>query len=737
MKEKVKSVLERSKRPLTEEELFEKLECTSIKEKEEVLNFLKEGIKNYNIFLSPKGKYCLMSKTSFKKGYFHGGKYGNGKISLNGKEFWVEEEKALGAIDGDYVLFDPIYHKKSSHHDAKIISIIKRDLDTLLGEVVTVSGHTYFRSDDDNKKRLVIELDEKLGLVDGHKVFVKVKDKVDTNYYKADLLKVIGHKNDPDIDVKLIAHRNGFSSVLSDKVLKELEKIPNEVSEEEKIYRLDLRNDEIFTIDGEDTKDIDDAISIQKLDNGNYKLGVHIADVSYYVKEGTALYQEAYERATSVYLADYVLPMLPHVLSNGICSLNEGVDRLAISCLMEIDKDGNIVEHEIRESVISSNKKMTYHDVNLILEDKKVVEGYKKYVTSLHNMMELANILRKKRQNRGCSELNRAEVKFHLDEEGKPNKIVKKEQHTAEKIIEDFMICANECVAKHMTKENFPFIYRTHGDPDIDGINEYLKLLSFLGYEMNLHLKDTSPLTIQKIADFIQDKKESVMLKNQLLRQFDKAIYSPYNDGHSGLASICYTHFTSPIRRFPDLTVHQLIRDFLFQKKQEKTNIIKWQDILPKIAEQSSTQEKASDKAEREVLKMHSAMYMMDHIGEVFHGMITNVNEQGLFVQLDNLIEGIVKTSDLNGNYLYDENHKCYTSKDKGTTYRLGDELQVKVSHASKRNSEINFEIEKRLTDEINRNDNIVKQYKKLPNKKHNYYSNKNNHLPPYSKQRY
>lgn len=738
MNEKLKSILEHSKKSLSLTELFEKMQVGSVREKEEVLKALKEGVKSYHIYCSPTGKYNLMSKTSFKKGYFHGGKYGNGKVSLNGKEFWIDEKQAMGAVEGDYVLFDPIYHKKAKHHSGKVVAIMKRDLETVMGEVALVNEKAYIRPDQEGKKRLVMEILNSEGLVDGHKVVVKVKEELTKNYYQAELLKVIGHKNDPDMDVKMIAYRNGIENEFNQDVLRELSKVPTTVTEEEKKHRVDLTGEEIFTMDGDDTKDIDDAISLRKLENGNYLLGVHIADVSYYVKEGTALYQNAYERGTSVYLSDFVIPMIPHVLSNGICSLNPGVDRLALSCMMELDKEGVVVQYEVKESVIRSRKKMTYRAVNEILEKDHLVEGYEPYQETLKEMQEVSALLRKKRRNRGCSELDRPELKFVLNEEGKPVEIIKREQHTAEKIIEDFMICANECVARMMTKNNFPFLYRTHGDPDIDGINNYLKLLSFLGYEMNLNLKDTNPQTIQKIADFIQDKKEATMLKNQLLRQFDKAVYSPCNEGHSGLASICYTHFTSPIRRFPDLTVHQLIRDFIFQKKQEKTNFVAWQQKLPKIAEQSSTREKTADRCERDVLAMHSAMYMMNHIGETFEGMITNVNEQGFSVQLDNLIEGVVKSSDLEENYLYDDYRQCYVSKNTNSRYRLGDCLQVSVKHVSKNNREIQFGVVKQLTEEIETtNSNTIKQYKKGAISKQTYSSHKKSHLPPYRNQRY
>ena len=453
------------------------------------------------------------------------------------------------------------------------------------------------------------------------------------------------------------------------------------------------RKEEIFTIDGDDTKDIDDAISVEKLPNGNYKLGVHIADVSYYVREGSPLDNEAMERGTSVYLVDRVIPMLPHELSNGICSLNPNEDRLAISCVMEFNKSGKQISYEIFESVIRSNIQMTYKKVNSILEKNEVPEGYEPYVDTLKTMSELATILRKEKIRRGYIDFGVDEAKILVDEKCVPTDIVLRDRGVGENLIEDFMIAANECVASHIYFMNLPFIYRVHEYPQEEKIRSFLGFISGLGYHVNGNIKDFKPTTMQNILEQLKDKPEYKILSTLLLRSMQKAVYRPENLGHYGLASSCYTHFTSPIRRYPDTTVHRLLRTYLFDNKIDMRTIRKWEEKLVYIAEHSSERERASVDCEREVEDMKMAEYMEKHIGEEYEGMISSITGFGMFVELDNLIEGLVPIKDMKDFFHFDEEHLCLVGERSHVKYTIGERVIVKVVRASKEDKTIDFEI--------------------------------------------
>ena len=470
-----------------------------------------------------------------------------------------------------------------------------------------------------------------------------------------------------------------------------------EVSESELSSRRDLRGWEIFTIDGDDTKDIDDAISIKKLPNGHFELGVHIADVSYYVKEGSPLDDEAMERGTSVYLVDRVIPMLPHELSNGICSLNPGVDRLAISCVMEFDGVGKQLNYEIFPSVIKSRLQMTYKKVNSILVDNVVPDGYEPFVKSLRLMEELAQILRKAKIKRGYIDFDVDEAKILVDENCVPTEVVLRDRSLGENLIEDFMIAANECVATHIYFMNLPFIYRVHEVPKEEKIRSFLGFIGSLGYQVPGDIKDTRPTTMQKLLKFLKDKPEFKILSSLLLRSMQKAVYKPENLGHYGLASNCYTHFTSPIRRYPDTTVHRLLHTYLFDGKMDMATIRKWEDKLVYIADHSSARERASVDCEREVEDMKMAEYMEKHIGEEFEGMISSVTSFGMFVELDNLIEGLVPLRDMNDFFHFDEEHMTLIGERSRVKYVIGERVVVKVVRASKEDKTIDFEVVKKV----------------------------------------
>ena len=447
----------------------------------------------------------------------------------------------------------------------------------------------------------------------------------------------------------------------------------------------------IFTIDGDDTKDIDDAISLDILENGHYKLGVHIADVSYYSKEGSALDKEAALRGTSVYLVDRVIPMYPHKLSNGICSLNPNVVRLAISCVMEIDEKGNTVDYEIFESYIKSRIQMTYKKVNKVIEEDIIPEGYEEFADKLKEMNELSKIIRKNKDERGYINFDVDEAKILVDENCHPIDVVLRNRGRGENMIEDFMICANECVATHIFYMQLPFIYRVHEEPKEEKISNYMSYLAAMGIQVNGKVNDVRPKTMQRLLKSLEGNPKYPILADQLLRSMQKAIYLPENLGHYGLASKCYTHFTSPIRRYPDTTVHRLLRTYLFKGEISQETVKKWEMKLPEIADHSSEMERESIECERDVDDMKMAEYMEDHIGDEFEGMISGVANFGMFVRLPNLIEGMVRITDMNDYYKYDEISQTLTGEKKHKRYSLGDQVRVKVINASKEARSIDF----------------------------------------------
>ena len=531
-----------------------------------------------------------------------------------------------------------------------------------------------------------------MGAMNGHKVLVRLIGKDEKGNYKGEVIKILGHKNDPGVDILSIVSKYEINDVFSDEVMEAVEQLPLEVTEEEYIERRDLRNKTIFTIDGDDAKDLDDAVSIDKLENGHYLLGVHIADVSHYVKENGEIDKEAYERGTSVYLADRVIPMLPHKLSNGICSLNGGVDRLTMSCDMEIDEKGNIVDYDIYESVINSKKRMTYRAVNDILEKNIVEPGYEPFVDDLKEMEVLAHILRKNKERRGYIDFDIDEAKIIVNDNGEAIDVKLRERGTGEKLIEDFMIAANETVATHIYYMELPFIYRIHGKPNEEKIESFSQFLKTLGISIQYNKNEITPKDMQRVLDSLKENKLFHLLSSLLLRSMQKAVYDKNNIGHFGLASKCYTHFTSPIRRYPDQTVHRLLRTYLFQKKLDPETIRYWDLKLISIAEHSSEKERNAISCEREVDDMKKAEYMMKHIGEEYEGMITSVLNFGMFVELDNLIEGLISNDDMRGDtYYYDESTFSYVGKNSNKRYRLGDRVKVTVLNASKENKTVDF----------------------------------------------
>lgn len=694
METQILELLQKEKKALSVNEINDALGFKTVDELKELLKVLNVMEDSLKIYRTNKNNYMLFTNSHLKIGTMIANKKGFAFVDIEGDEdVFIAPSNINGAIHGDQVIVE-ITSPKGIDLEGRIVKIVNRKLKQMVGEIYYFKNRPYLKLDDDRVK-LTIEIDKKhtLGAMEGHKVLVKLTNKIGDNKYRAEVLKILGHKNDPGVDILSITYSMGIPDTFSDKVMEETDKLPNEVSKEEMVNRRDLRNEVIFTIDGDDTKDIDDAISIEKVGD-HYKLGVHIADVSYYVRQGSAIDAEAADRGTSVYLADRVIPMLPHKLSNGICSLNPGVDRLSVSCVMEIDNKGNIVDYDIFESVIHSNIQMTYKKVNKVLEENIIPEGYEPFAEKLKLMQELASILRKNKEDRGYIDFDLDESKIIVDDDGKAIDVTLRNRGTGERLIEDFMIAANETVATHIYYMELPFIYRIHGEPNEEKIQNFMRFVNILGYKVKGDSKEITPKSMQDLLAQLKEKKEFHLLSALLLRSMQKAVYNTNNIGHFGIASKCYTHFTSPIRRYPDTTVHRLLHTYLFQPQLDNETISYYEHELPFVAQHSSEMERRSIECERAVDDMKKAEYMMDHIGEEFEGVISSVLNFGFFVELPNLVEGLVRLDSLKGDYYtYDETTFTIRGNKDKRGFRLGDTVKVKVIAADKEKRTIDFEV--------------------------------------------
>ena len=719
MEEKIIKVLSnQDKQSMTITEINDALNLETIEEYQKLQNTLEEMTIDGIIYYSEKKKkYLLLSNSHLLKGkllmYSKG--FGFVEIDKDTKDIYISEDNIKDARNNDIVLIELI-NKSKERPEGKVIKIIKRDYTPLVGEVF-IENDNYYVKPDGKGPDIYIPKEYINGAVEGHKVLVRpLKD----GNYVGEILNVIGHKNDVGVDILSFVYEYGFRPTFPDEVIKEIENIPLEldnkmIEEGLKEGRIDLRDEIIFTIDGDDTKDIDDAISIKKVDDTTYELGVHIADVSHYVKEGTALDEEAYYRATSVYLVDRVVPMLPHKLSNGICSLNPNVDRFAFSCIMKIDNKGEVIDYKIFESIIRSRIQMTYNKVNDILENDIIDENYTEYVEKLQQMNELSNILRKKMIKRGYMEFDSPEPKILVDENCHPYKIELRSQKTGEKLIENFMIVANETVSSHIFYQDLPSIYRVHDKPDQEKIQSFLNFLSLRGYVVTGKNKIVSPKDLQNILSQLHDKPDSMVLNDLAIRSQAKAKYDFENIGHFGLGSKCYSHFTSPIRRYPDLILHRLAKSY--SKKLSNKTINEWEMKLPEMCIHTSQKELDSVNCERDVEKMKKAEYMEDHLGEIHKGVISGITPFGVFVELPNTVEGLVKFEDIPGDYyMYDQSGYMIYGQRTNKRYMFGDTVTVKVIAANRENSTVDFMI---INDKEGKKDNN-KEIKK--NNKNKYY---------------
>lgn len=694
MKDRIIEVLSDPDRPAKSAiEINDDLGFTNIDEYRVLEKTLEDMAREGVLYYSEKKKrYLLLKNSHLIKGKLIMNPKGFGFVEIGEgrKDIYINKGNLNNARANDTVLIELIGDKT----EGRIIKIISHDENSFVGVVYFKDGKCYVKPDKKGINDIEVSSEYTKGLVDGHKVLVKP---INGNKYLGAILHVIGHKNDVGVDVLSFVYANGFKPKFSDEVIEELKNIPDNINEEDISGRLDLRDRTIFTIDGDDTKDIDDAISIRIIDDKTYELGVHIADVSHYVKVGSYLDKEAYERGTSVYLVDRVIPMLPHQLSNGICSLNPNVDRLAMSCIMNIDKHGRVVSYDIKPSVIRSRIQMTYKKVNDILDNNKIALGYEEYVNDLRLMKEVSDILRKKMVNRGYIEFSSNEAKILVDENCHPIDIKLREEGTGENMIENFMVVANETVSGFIYYQDLPGIYRVHDKPDEKRLQSFFDFLAARGYVVKGKKKEITGRDLQYILSQLSDKPDYKILNDMAIRCQAKAMYSSDNIGHFGLGSKCYSHFTSPIRRYPDLILHRLIKDY--SKNYSEDLIERLQMDLPEMANHCSIKEQDAVKCERDVDDMKKAEYMEDHIGEEFDGIISGVLEFGMFVELENTVEGLIKVEDLpGGGYSYLEKSLSLVSKNKKRKYSFGDKVRVKCIRANKENSMIDFS----LVDKIN-----------------------------------
>jgi len=694
MKEQILNVMNDRYEALDIIEINDLLELTTPEDLSRLGNEVDELVKENLIYKTKKNKFILFKNCpSLKVGVLTINKKGFGFLIVpNDEDIYIDKSNINNAINDDKVLIELINNHGKT--EGRVLRILSRDLNNLIGEVYYINNKPYIKLED-KKKDIDIRLEEKTtrGIVEGTKVIVSVEREMSRNKYMGKITTVIGHKDDPGIDIKLIAYKHNIYEEFSNKALEQTEEMPIEVRESDKVGRVDLTDKLIFTIDGADTKDIDDAISYEYKD-GLHELGVHIADVSYYVTENSYLDKDALERGTSSYLADSVIPMLPHKLSNGICSLNEGVVRLTQSCIMKIDNKGNVVDYDIFPSFIKSRKKMTYAKVNDIIMRNIIDPEYEMYADILKEMNNLAHILRNNKVRRGYIDFDLDEAKVVVDEDKNVIGIEKRVREDGEKLIEDFMIAANETVATHIYNMNLPFIYRVHDVPNAEKIDKFIRLVSIFGHKITGKFKDLTPISMQKLLSQLKDVPQYKILSSMLLRSMRKAVYQRENIGHFGLGSKCYTHFTSPIRRYPDLMVHRLLRKYLYEQKIDNETIDYYQANLDYITTQSSEREQASVEAEREVMDMKMAEYMESHIGEEYEGTISGVENFGMFVELDNMIEGLVHINSLKGDY-YNlvEELLCLIGQNTKKRFTIGDRVKVKVVAASKEARTIDFEL--------------------------------------------
>lgn len=682
--------------PMKEKELAVFLQVAK-EDREEFRQVLQELLAEGKLMLTSKGKF-MKNNGKLLIGTFISNARGFGFVEIEGQEedLYIPEDKVNGAFHKDLVQVALLPGRQGKRQEAQVVKIISHSITTVVG--------TYDRSGKKNygfvipdivklSSDIFVPIEHSKGAVNGHKVVAEITDYGNENKSpEGRIIEILGHVNDPGVDIMSIVRGYELPVEFGEKIMNQVERVSQEVSEADRAGRRDLRDVVMVTIDGEDAKDLDDAVSLHK-EGAFYHLGVHIADVTNYVQENSALDREALKRGTSVYLVDRVIPMLPHALSNGICSLNAGVDRLSLSCLMKINCAGEVVDYEIVESVIRVDKRMSYTAVQAILEDEDIVNRepdyvqYRDFVALFQEMKELSAILRERRKARGAVDFDFPECKIILDKEGHPLEIKPYERRTSNMIIEDFMLAANETVAEHFFWQELPFVYRVHGVPDAEKIQKLSLFINNLGYYMKsmgrngakIGNEEVHPKELQKLLSKVAGTPEEAMISRLVLRSMKQAKYSVESSGHFGLACQYYCHFTSPIRRYPDLQIHRIIKEQLRGRLKEE-RVAHYREILPEVAQHSSAMERRADEAERETDKLKKVEYMEERIGKVFDGVVSGVTGWGIYVELPNTVEGMVHVSRLPGDYFY-YNESTYemVGEATGRTYKLGMPVRIRV----------------------------------------------------------
>lgn len=690
----------------------------------EILNHLEE---EYKIQKNRKSKYSLVAQGRYLAGIFRANEKGFGfvKIENREEEIYIAKNNKKGALNGDKVLIELIEESQENHHEeGRVVKILSREKDSLVG-VFTKSQNYGFVVPDDRKFGTDIFISKKnMGKArNNSKVLVQItKYPEKGKNAEGKIIEVLGNINEAGVDMLSLIKEYHLTYEFPEKVVEEARNIREEISKKDIPNRLDLREEEIFTIDGEDAKDLDDAVQVKKLENGNYLLGVHIADVSYYVTEGSQLDREALVRGTSIYMLDRVIPMLPRELSNGICSLNEGKDRFTLSVMMEINREGQVVSSDIQKSVIKVTRRMNYSDVAILLKyankeeqleerveeiekakekikklerELEVVKKYKPYIEHFKRMEELAQILKKRREKQGSLNLDLPETKIVLDENGFAIEVKKYELSFANEIIEQFMLTANETVAERFFWLEAPFIYRVHEVPEQEKIEELNKFLYNFGYKIKGSKDNIHPKAFAEVLEDIKGKEEERVISTLILRTLKVARYESQNKGHFGIASNYYCHFTSPIRRYPDLYIHRMISHYIEKGYNVKeTWKEEYREKATKYAEQSSEREKIAQKVERDSIDIKKAEYMQDKIGKEYEGIVSSITSFGMFVELENTVEGLIRFDDLGDDYfIYDENRKTLLGERTKKLYKIGDKVKIKVKSANKILRQIDFEI--------------------------------------------
>ena len=712
IEERILDVLnEKSRNSYSMQEIAELLNLQRSKEFKMLVQTVAKLEREKKIQLTKTGKIKAVSQQNYLEGTFRANERGFGFVTIDPEEadIYISKENTAFAMDGDTVLIKitkPSLSFEERGAEGKVIEIKEHHTQSIVGEYSAfenekiLSKSYYGQVIPKDKKLANLHLMiEKKGIqpVNGSVVKVtitKYPQPNDPQKIEGIVTHIVGHKDDPGMDILSVVVAKGIPNKFSEEALLEAENLPETINPKDFPKRHDLRGQKIVTIDGADAKDLDDAVTVQKLTNGNFFLGVHIADVSYYVKENSLLDKEAFERGTSVYLTDRVISMIPKRLSNGICSLNPHTPRLTMSCEMEIDLHGQVVSYDIFPSIIESTERMTYQAVNQILEDKdpETCDRYEGLVSMFEEMRELHQLLEDMRKKRGAVSFEDKEAQIVVDDDGHPTDILLRTRGIGEKMIESFMLAANETVAKHFNQKKLPFLYRIHEEPKEEKLKTFFDFASALGILVKQEKGSIKPIELQRVLIEASERPEAMVINMMLLRSMQQAKYSEENVGHYGLAAQYYTHFTSPIRRYPDLIVHRLIRSY--QEDHSEKNQAKWKEQLEEIAVHSSQMERRAVETEREVDAMKKAEFMVDHIDEEFEGVISSVVKFGLFVELPNTIEGLVHISSMTQDYYhYYENQLALIGEHTHQIFKIGQKVRVKVIKADPNTREVDFEL--------------------------------------------